>query len=426
MVDLIVIGAGLSGLMAAYTAAKSGLQVRVVAKGLGSLHWNAGTIDLLGYLPEEYETVVKRPFHTIQSFPQTRPHHPYALIGTEKITESLAAFVALSKEIGLLYSGAEKQGHNLLLPSPAGAARPTYLAPQAQLAGDLSRNEPILVVGFHGMRDFYPELIAENLNKQGYQARSAFLDLSLISDRRDSNSIQLAKGLDLKAKRLALADALQRIVRQGERIGLPAILGMEHHLTLLAELEAKTGCPVFEIPTLPPSVPGVRLFTALREHLRGMGVRVEAGIEVIKSQVTPANGVPSQVEWIESETSSRPWRQQASKYLLATGGILGSGFNSDLNGRVWETIFDLPLTVPQKRSDWFEPRFLSRAGHPVFQGGIAVNQDFQPIDADGRPLYANLWATGHGLTYCDPLQERSLEGTAVVSGFIAGQSLSKS
>jgi glycine/D-amino acid oxidase-like deaminating enzyme len=36
MVDLIVIGAGLSGLMAAYTAAKAGLSVRVAAKGLGS------------------------------------------------------------------------------------------------------------------------------------------------------------------------------------------------------------------------------------------------------------------------------------------------------------------------------------------------------------------------------------------------------
>ncbi len=37
--DLLVIGAGWSGLLAAYTAAKAGLQVQVVAKGLGSMHW---------------------------------------------------------------------------------------------------------------------------------------------------------------------------------------------------------------------------------------------------------------------------------------------------------------------------------------------------------------------------------------------------
>lgn len=424
MVDLIVIGAGLSGLMAAYTAAKSGLHVRVVAKGLGSLHWNAGTIDLLGYLPEAYEVVVKRPLTAIQSFPQTRPHHPYALIGTDKIMQAVAAFGVLSKEMGLPYSGSASNGENLLLPSPAGAVRPTYLAPQAQLAGDLRRTEPILLVGFRGMRDFFPELIAENLSKQGHQARAAFLDLSVISDRHDSNTLQLAAGLDQKERRLALADALQKIVRPGERIGLPAILGMSHHLTLLAELEKETGCPVFEIPTLPPSVPGVRLFTALRAHLRGMGVRIEAGVEVVNAKMSTATGSLGQVQWIESESSARPWRQRAPKFLLATGGILGGGFNSDINGRVWETIFNLPLTVPQKRSDWFHSDFLSREGHPVFQGGIAVNQDFQPIGADGKPVYANLWATGHGLAHCDPLQERSLEGMAVVSGIVAGQMLS--
>ena len=63
---------------------------------------------------------------------------------------------------------------NLFLPSPAGAARPAFLAPQAQLAGDLSRSEPMLIVGFEGMRDFYPLLIAENLTKSGYQARAVY------------------------------------------------------------------------------------------------------------------------------------------------------------------------------------------------------------------------------------------------------------
>ncbi len=52
MLDLLVVGAGLSGLMAAYAAAQAGLQVRVVAKGLGALHWSAGTIDLLGLYDE--------------------------------------------------------------------------------------------------------------------------------------------------------------------------------------------------------------------------------------------------------------------------------------------------------------------------------------------------------------------------------------
>lgn len=425
MVDLVVIGAGLSGLMAAYVAAQAGMQVRVIAKGLGALHWAAGTIDVLGYLPGAPDQLVKRPLTAIQSLAQTHPDHPYTLLGDEQVALALAAFVALSKDIGVPYGGTELPGENLLLLSPAGAVRPTYLAPNNQLAGDLHRAEPMVIVGFRGLRDFYPELIAENLTKQGYPARAAFLPLSLITDRHDSNGVQLAVGLDNKERWPGLAAELKRIAQPGERIGLPAVLGMKKHLTLLADLERETGTAVFEIPTMPPSVPGVRLFTALRDYLRGMGVRVEAGMEVIGAKTTAANGAPGQVHWVESSTSARPLPHRAASYLLATGGILGSGFNSDINGRVWETIFDLPLTVPQKRSGWFQPDFLSPNSHPVFRGGIRVNQTFQPVDENGKLLYTNLWAVGSGLAAADPIQERSLDGIAVATGIAAAQAIRK-
>ena len=130
---------------------------------------------------------------------KAQPQHPYALLDGTELKDALQAFAALTKEIGLPYLG--NGDVNLSLPSPVGAARPTFLAPQAQLAGDLSRTEPMLIVGFRGMRDFFPELIAENLNKQGHPARAAFLPLDLITDRRDSNTVQLANGLDDPARR---------------------------------------------------------------------------------------------------------------------------------------------------------------------------------------------------------------------------------
>jgi len=424
MSDLLVIGAGLSGLMAAYTAVKAGMRVTIAAKGLGSMHWGAGTIDVLGYTATQPELPVKRPLEQIQSLIQQNPQHPYALLTNEHIAQTLATFVALSKDIGVPYGGATNPGDNLLLPSPAGAARPTYLAPKAQLAGDLSRSEPMLIVGFEGLRDFYPELIAENLTHLGYPARAAFLPLKLITNRRDSNTVQLAQGLDNKEQRALLAAALRKIVRPGERIGLPAILGMDAHITLLAELERETNSLVFEIPTLPPSVPGVRLYKAFRGHLQSLGVRLTAGLEVISTQTTAPNGVPGAVQWVESATSARPLKLRADKYLLATGGILGGGFNSDVNGRVWETIFNLPLTIPQERADWFNSGFLDPQGHPVFKGGVKVNASFQPIGANDQPLYANLWAAGNLLAHSDGIQERSLEGTAVATGVAAAQALS--
>ena len=73
-------------------------------------------------------------------------------------------------------------------------------------------------------------------------------------------------------------------------------------------------------------------------------------------------GRPGIVAWLESKTTTRPMKHRAKNFLLATGGILGGGFNSDQDGRVWEVILDLPLTVPQDRSEWFDSSFLKSCG----------------------------------------------------------------
>jgi glycerol-3-phosphate dehydrogenase subunit B len=423
MLDLLVIGAGLSGLMAAYTGAQAGLQVRVVNKGLGAMHWGAGTVDVLGYIPAAQEEVVQPPLEAVSGFLQQYPDHPYALIDMEQIASALRTFVALTGELGIPYAGAADNGKNLLLPSPAGVPRPAFLAPQAQLAGNLHRDEPLLIVGFEGIRDFYPLLIAENLTKFGYQVRAETLPLELLTNRHDTNPVQLANELDDGARRTQLGRQLKTLVRVNERIGLPAILGLDAHAEVVADIEHLSGAPVFEIPTLPPSVPGIRLFRALQDGLKSKGVWVETAMEVTCAQTTISQNRIPRIAWMESKTTARPLKHHAVNFLLATGGILGGGFNSDAHGRVWEVILDLPLTVPQDRSKWFDSNFLSPGGHPVYTGGIRVNRDFQPLGSDGAVLYENLWAAGQMLSGTDPIVERSLEGIAIITGIAAGRAI---
>ncbi len=424
MLDLLVIGAGLSGLMAAYTAVQAGLSVRVINKGLGSMHWSAGAIDLLGYTTNQAHDLVKMPFDAIAKLAEDNHDHPYALLDLETITNALDAFHTLTQEIGLPYGRAADRNANLLLPSPLGTPRPTYLAPHAQIAGDLGRPEPMLIVGFHGLRDFYPHTIVDTLIRSGYQARAAFLPLDLLTNRRDANTVQLARELDDGARRAKLAQEIKRLVQSGERIGLPAILGLNQSVQVWSDIEKICDASVFEIPTLPPSVPGMRLYAALRQKLERLNVRIEPAMEVTAANTAPPNGAPGRVQWVASETSARPLQHRAEKFLLATGGILGGGFNSDPNGRIWETIFDLPVTAPQDRSQWFNASFLSPDGHPVFHGGVAVNKNFQPVNAQGEVIYANLWAAGHLLAGADPILERSVEGEAIITGMAAGMAAS--
>jgi glycerol-3-phosphate dehydrogenase subunit B len=411
MTDLIIVGAGLAGMMAGYAAARRGLSSKIIAKGLGALHWSAGTIDVLGYYPSEQDPVEQPVEHT-QMIVQENSNHPYAFVDG-KLADRLNEFLALTQEIGLPYLGARDQT-NWWLPSPVGAVRRTFLAPQAQASGDLHSPEPMLIVGFRGMRDFFSELIAENLRKQGYPARAAFLPLDLVTERRDVNPVQIAYALDDPERQTHLAVQLKEIVRPGERIGLPAILGMSRHLEVVEQLESRIGARVFEIPTLPPSVPGIRLDAALRKHLEKLGVRIELNMEVSGFQVEG-----DRVSAIETRTSGRPLVHRAKTFLLATGGILGGGIETDHTGKSRDTVLNLPLTIPSERHKWFRANFLDPAGHPVFRGGVAVNWQWQPIDAAGARVFANVWAAGGILAHADPILERSLEGIAITTGIAA-------
>ena len=155
-------------------------------------------------------------------------------MGEAGIAAALKQFAALSDQLHLPYRPAADTddsvvSENILLPSPIGAARPVFLAPTAQHAGDLSRSKPMLIVGFEGLRDFYPALIAENLSKLGYAARAAFLPFDLLSNRSDANSVHLAQGLDDPRRRRTLATELKKLIGSGERVGFPAIIGLDDH-----------------------------------------------------------------------------------------------------------------------------------------------------------------------------------------------------
>jgi glycerol-3-phosphate dehydrogenase subunit B len=413
MLDLLIIGAGLAGLSAALVAAEAGLRVRVLAKGMGVTHWHAGTVDLLGYLPGCRQPLAQ-PLGAIGDLP---PDHPYRRFDAQHIADALRHFQTITDAAGLRY-GSPGAGQNILLPSPLGAARPAYLAPQAQLAGDLQRNEPMLIVGLHNGRDFFPKLIAANLAKLGHTARAELIDSGVITERRDFNTMHLAEALDQAAALDRLIRVLQRLIQPGERIGFPAILGLKRHYDVWQSLQERLAAPVFEIPTLPPSMPGIRLFQALRNRLLKLGVRVEIGMEVVGFESDS-----SHIRSVTTATSARPLTHRAGHFLLATGGVLGGGFNSDHHGRFWEVVFDLPLTIPQERSRWFHHHFLHEAGHPVFAGGVAVNDQWQPVGPAGEPVFQNLWAAGSLLAHADPIRQRSLEGIAIATGIAAAHAL---
>ena len=110
--DVIVIGMGLSGLMAAKTAAEAGQKVLIVGKGMGSLCLFSNTIDVLGQPP----TAMKMR-DILSQWINDHPEHPYSKVGLERIEEALSSFLSLFPPP---YSFHTLDHANCLLPTGAG------------------------------------------------------------------------------------------------------------------------------------------------------------------------------------------------------------------------------------------------------------------------------------------------------------------
>jgi glycerol-3-phosphate dehydrogenase subunit B len=409
MRDTVVIGAGLAGLMGALALADAGHRPLLLAKGQGATHWTSGTIDVWGAADGSLR-------EAITGLIASNPQHPYARTGFASLEAAVARFRALTEAARYPYVGSFER--NVLLPTALGALRPAAFFPATMAAGDMRLPGPVLLAGFHELRDFFPPLAAANLAAQGIDARGTYLNLPPIKRKLDFNTRSFAQLFDDPAFREDVGRQLRAARGDATRIGLPAVLGLKDPLAVVGHLQQLSGAQVFEIPTLPPSMPGVRLYTIFRDALVKAGARIQIGAEVLRGAA--ANG---KLNAVFSAAAAREQEHHASTWLLATGGIAGGGVRTDYTGAVWETALGLPLRAPTGRGEWFAPRFLNEAGHPIYQAGIATNEQLRPLDESDTVVYKNVAIAGAALAGCDPIRERCYSGMALATGWHAGQLL---
>jgi glycerol-3-phosphate dehydrogenase subunit B len=411
--EVLVLGAGLAGLTAAWQASARGKKVRLISKGWGATHWHAGCVDVLGYWPVEAEQSVKNPGREIAQLLEANPDHPYGHIELEKLSEALQALQSLCAAAGYPLEGSLDK--NWRLPSTVGTARPTCLAPATMIAGDLESKEPMLLVGFKQFVDFYPKVAADNLSELGIPARDVVLDLPELAQRHGTTGVVLAQMMEQAMFQAQVVKAIQPHLGDAARVGFPAVLGTQQASAVHRALQEQLERPVFEIPGLPPSVPGIRLHHILKHAIERNGGRVFDGMEAVGAETQ--NG---QVTAIYTETAARNRAHRYQQYVLATGGILGGGITADHDGQVREVIFDLPLDIPKSQLDWFQRDFMDPEGHPIYRSGVVVDKSLRPIDGDKQVLYENLYAAGTTLAGCEAIRERSFDGVALATGYAVG------
>ena len=412
MKDVLIIGAGPAGLLAAWVARQRGAKVRVLASGIGTTHISPGWIQVLNEAPGA----------SLENWIAAHPEHPYALAGVDALASGLAALREVGGRAGLHYmdapspSSGQGLASNFRLPTALGGVIEAAVVPESFAAGDLRRPGALLIAGPAGWRDFYPGLCAENLTRQGCPAQAASFDLpEMHTSHFDATPVGLARLFDRADVRERVAAQLKPKLDGATRLGFPAVLGLEHSAEAWRDLSDHLGVPAFEIPTLPPSVPGMRLFNAFKAALTQAGVPILLDMTAVRGVVEGGRatgiGVPDVVR-------DRTYR--ADTFILATGGLYGGGITSDYTGTLREAVFGLPLEAPTGGPDaWFTPQFLGPAGHPIHRAGVRANAQMQPIDESGRVILENVRLAGRLLAGYDPLAEGSTEGVWLATSYRA-------
>lgn len=404
--DAIVLGAGVAGLTAGTRLAEDGARVCVLAKGVGSTHLAPGTIDVLGYEPAR----VDEPGAVLPGFVAAHPEHPYALIGVDAIAPALKWFatrIERGPQPGYRYVGGLERNH--LLPTAVGAVRPSALVPETMAAGEIASPAPVCVVGARVLRDFHASLCAANLLRAGVEARAVELELDV--GRPEANALGLARRFDAPAFRAAFAARLLPLLRSGERVALPAIVGLSDPHGAWSDLEHRLGRPVFEIPTLPPSAPGIRVYNALRAALRAAGGRLVLGAEVLGAE---RDG--DRINAVRAHSSGHDTVYGARWFVLATGGFASGAIELGSDWQARETVLGLslrgmPATGEQRfTGDYFGPQ-------PMSTVGVAVDSS---LLAQGTE---NVFVAGAALPGAVPWREGSGEGIALASGNFVAQAV---
>jgi glycerol-3-phosphate dehydrogenase subunit B len=392
--DAIVVGTGLAGLSAAARLAEGGARALVLAKGVGATHLSPCTIDVLGYAPD----LVSDPGAALG---RLGDEHPYAAVGRDGVAAAIAWFGDAMRE-RYPYVGALER--NLLLPTAVGALKPTAVVSETMAAGD--GTDAVLVVGFKALKDFHAPLLADNLSRAGVQARAVELDL-VPEGRADVNSLGFARAFDDPGFRAEVAAQLVARLGADERVAFPAVLGIADAPGAWGELRERLARPVFEVPTLPPSVPGMRVFAVLRERLRRAGAHV-----ILNAVVRGAERAAGRVSAVRARVGLREVTHGCDWVVLATGGFASGGLELDSRWRAREVALGLPVSgVPE--GDRFRPEYF--AEQPMGRAGVAVDRNLRP---EG---HENVLVAGATLAGAQPWREKSGDGISLATGHRAAE-----
>ena len=408
--QLMVIGAGMAGMAAALFAARRGIST--VQAGLtGETLYASGLFDLYGVAHGRSRSPIDDPWQGLDQLRQDYPDHPFCRVSNTQIRSAMDLLTGFLGEAGHPYRGYADKNARLI--TPVGTIKRTFRVPATMWAGVLAleTKAPCLIVDIQGLRGFSATQIVKTLQPSWPALTPASIDLTWENRLGPKYAEHIARGLHLEDARIELADAIRPHLGKAKAVGLPAILGIHDTETVRKDLDRMLGVPVFEIPTMPPAISGVRLKEAFDIHMPELGVNTFYHHTVHAMHRRRDGRFALEIGGTKPETTV-----VAESVLLATGRFLGKGLVAGRQG-IREALLDIPVSQPENRSCWHREAFLDPRGHAINLAGIEVDNRFRPVTRKGRSVYDNLYAAGSILAHQDWIRSKSGTGLAVATAF---------
>lgn len=430
MSDLVVLGDGLAASMGALAAARAQPSASITLVSTPDRQPAAptpsqgpqpvsGLVGVLGYTPDG-EGPLAEPLAAISDLPS---EHPYRVVGTDALREGLGLFDDVT---GDAYGGEDSE-RNALVPTAWGRLRPVARYPDAAAAGLASDRLATSLVGFDALPSFDAGLAAERLgDRLPYRVNGLTVGfptaVSAGSDPGpiDRTPLECAQAFDAAETAdessdtgnpliEGLRDELDVFLDAKDRVGFPAVLGLEHDDRVRERLAETFGLDVFEVPLGTPSVPGMRLGSLVADELADAGVDVTTvGIE----------GVERSEGRVEAVRLNGDDIQQGEAFVLATGGVAEGGLVADREG-IREPVADCHVDAPASRGAWADSDPLG--DHAFARFGVSIDESLRPLSPRGKPTFENLMAAGRILGGHDFVAEGSAGGVSIATGTAAGR-----
>lgn len=424
--DVAIIGGGLAGLTCGIALQQRGKRCVIINNGQAAIDFASGSLDLLSRMPDG--SAVENINENLTALRTALPAHPYSLLGAEKVIAKAQDFERLANALNLDLIGSSEKNHWRV--TGLGSLRGAWLSPNSVPTVQGNETFPhkrIAVLGIEGYHDFQPQLLAANLvlNPQFVhcEVTSGFLNIpqldELRQNAREFRSVNIAQLLEHK---LAFNDLVSEIIESAQganAVLLPACFGLENQEFMNALRDA-TKLALFELPTLPPSLLGMRQRIQLRRKFESLGGLMINGDSALNAHFEGDRVHCIKTRLLEDEEII------ADNFVLAAGSFFSKGLVSEFD-KIYEPVFESDIIGVEGFNDkdrfsWTNHRFANP--QPYQSAGVAINEHCQ-VQKCGQFL-ANLYATGNVIGGFNALELGCGSGVAVVTALaVADEILAK-